>query len=268
MNAEVSSAISSLEQEVLKTLLGGPLQPINIASILGTEVISKRPDGKSTGIATPVITGILWGLERRKLVKQPNAYDPWEITDLGKKHIELKGRTNMAVDMKKIIKQIESMDTQELSKLVKALEDRFGVSALLSPAEFNVNLDEVEFNNFIIDEGQFGSEPEEEKQEVPEGEHRYFVYAWRWRGDERFAKIGRTRNGLRGVKNRMVTTYHPTDDPVLLGVRECTDVEESHKIEQYILNGLGRTRPDREWVEIDEKFNEMIDKSFMESQAD
>ena len=138
-------------------------------------------------------------------------------------------------------------------------------------AEFNVNLDEVDFNNFIIDEMQpslLGSEPEEEEQEVPEGEHRYFVYAWRWCGDERFAKIGRTRNGLKGVKNRMVTTYHPTDDPVLLGVRECTDAEESHKTEQYILNGLRRTRSDREWVEIDEKFNEMIDKSFMESQAD
>ena len=88
MNEKVANAISSLEQEVLKTLLGGPLQPINIASILGTEVISKRPDGKSTGIANPIITGILWGLERRKLVKQPNAYAPWEITDLGKKHIQ------------------------------------------------------------------------------------------------------------------------------------------------------------------------------------
>lgn len=148
--------------------------------------------------------------------------------------------------------------------------------------EFNVNLDEVDFNNFIIQEVQpslfgseavqpslsFSSEPEEKEEELPEGEHRYFVYAWRWCGDERFAKIGRTRNGLKGVENRMVTTYHPTDDPVLLGVRECADAEESHKTEQYILNRLRRVRPDREWVEIDERFNEMIDKSFIESQAD
>lgn len=137
--------------------------------------------------------------------------------------------------------------------------------------EFNVNLDEVDFNNFIIDEVQpslSGSEPEEEEQEIPEGEHRYFVYAWRWGGDERFAKIGRTRNGLKGVENRMVTTYHPTDDPVLLGVRECADAEESHKTEQYILNRLGRVRDDREWVKINERFNEMINKSFMESQVD
>ena len=138
-------------------------------------------------------------------------------------------------------------------------------------AGFNVNLDEVDFNKFITDEGQLtllGSEPEEEEQEVPEDEHRYFVYAWRWCRDGRFAKIGRTRNGLKGVKNRMVTTYHPTDNPVSLGVRKCADAEESHKTEQYILKGLGRTRPDREWVEIDEKFNEMIDKSFMKSQTD
>lgn len=145
------------------------------------------------------------------------------------------------------------------------------LSAQFTTAEFNVNLDEVDLDNFIIDEVQpslLGSEPEEEEQEVPEGEHRYFVYAWRWCGDDGFAKIGRTRNGLKGVENRMVTTYHPTDDPVLLGVRECADAEESHKTEQYLLNGLERTRPDREWVEIDEKFNEMIDKSFMEFQGD
>ena len=145
--------------------------------------------------------------------------------------------------------------------------------------EFNVNLDEVDFNNFMIQEGQpslfaseavqlslpfgsDGSEPEEEEVKLPEGEHRHFVYAWRWCGDERFAKIGRTRNGLKGVEKRMVRTYHPTDDPVPLGVRECADIEESHKTEQYILNGLGRTRRDREWVKIDAAFNELIDKSF------
>ena len=265
MNEKVINAISSLEQEVLKTLIDCPLKPEDIASILGTEIISKRPDGKSTGIANPIVTGILWGLERRNLVEQNSPYDPWEITDLGK---EYKGDINMAVDTKKILNQIESLNVQELSELVKALEDRFGVSVPLTTAEFNVNLDEVDFNNFIIDEGQFGSEPEEEEQEVPEGEHRYFVYAWRWCGDDRFAKIGRTRNGLKGVKKRMVTTYHPTDDPVPLGVRKCADAEESHKTEQCILDGLGRTRPDREWVEINERFSEMIDESFEETGYD
>ena len=121
MNAKVSSAISSLEQEVLKTLIGGPLQPQDIASILDTEVFTERPDGRSTGKQNPIIIGVLWGLERRKLVKQPNPRDPWEITPEGKKYVQLKGGTNMAVDIKKIIKQIDGMDTQELSELVKAL---------------------------------------------------------------------------------------------------------------------------------------------------
>ena len=277
MNMKVSSAISSLEREVLKTLLGGQLQPADIASILGTEVIVERPNGDATGTQNPIIIGVLWGLERRKLVKQPNPRAPWEITDLGKKYIQLKEGTNMAVDIKKILKQIDGMDTQELSEFVKALEDRFGPSTPFTADEFSVNLDEVDFNNYIIRGVQpslfgseavqpslsFSSEPEEEEEEeLPEGEHRHFVYAWRWHGDERFAKIGRTRNGLKGVKKRMVTTYHPTDDPVALGVRKCTDMEESHKTEQYILNGLGRTRPDREWVKIDEAFSEMIEKSF------
>ena len=66
----------------------------------------------------------------------------------------------------------------------------------------------------------------------------------------------------------MVTTYQPIDDPVPLGVRKCADAEESHKTEQCILDGLGRTRPDREWVEINERFSEMIDESFEETRYD
>ena len=40
----------------------------------------------------PIIMGVLWGLERKKLVKQLveqyGSRAPWEITDLGKKHIQ------------------------------------------------------------------------------------------------------------------------------------------------------------------------------------
>ena len=88
MNKKVSSAISSLEQEVLKTLLGDQLEPKDIASILGTEVFAKGPNHKGDRMRNPIIMGILWGLERRKLVKQPKSRAPWEITDLGKKHIQ------------------------------------------------------------------------------------------------------------------------------------------------------------------------------------
>lgn len=61
----------------------------------------------------------------------------------------------------------------------------------------------------------------------------------------------------------MVTTYHPTDDPVLLGVMKCRSRGEAKDNEDYILNKLlERTRPDREWVIIDEVFNEMLDEAF------
>ena len=88
MNAKVSSAISSLEQEVLKTLLGGRLQPQHIATILETEVFYERPNGNATGKQNPVIIGVLWGLERKRLVKQPKPREPWEITDEGRKCIQ------------------------------------------------------------------------------------------------------------------------------------------------------------------------------------
>ena len=88
MNAKVSSAISSLEQEVLKTLLGGRLQPQDIADILGTEVFTRGARHKGDRMRNPIIMGVLWGLERKKLVKQPKPRAPWEITDLGKKHIQ------------------------------------------------------------------------------------------------------------------------------------------------------------------------------------
>ena len=87
MNAKVSSAIASLEQEVLKTLLDGQLQPADIASRLGTEVFTKGARHKGDRMRNPIVMGILWGLERRNLVKQPKPRAPWQITDLGKKHI-------------------------------------------------------------------------------------------------------------------------------------------------------------------------------------
>ena len=88
MNAKVSSAISSLEREVLKTLLGGRLQPKEIASTLGTEVFTKGARHKGKRMSNPIVMGILWGLEGRELVKQPKPKAPWKITDLGKKYIQ------------------------------------------------------------------------------------------------------------------------------------------------------------------------------------
>ena len=44
---------------------------------------------------------------------------------------------------------------------------------------------------------------------------------------------------------------------------ECLDREEAKKKERNILNRLQRTRPDREWVIIDNAFNKMITEKFI-----
>ena len=62
----------------------------------------------------------------------------------------------------------------------------------------------------------------------------------------------------------MVATYHPTDDPVLIGIMKCDNLKDSKLVEKAILNNLlQRTRPDREWVITGEWFNKMIDEVFI-----
>ncbi len=100
-----------------------------------------------------------------------------------------------------------------------------------------------------------------------EGEDLDIVYAWRWSGDDMYAKIGVSKMTL--LKDRMAATYHPTDDPVLIGVMKCPDRETAEAIENAILNSiLQRTRPDREWIIIDEWFNRMIDEVFISDPND
>ena len=96
----------------------------------------------------------------------------------------------------------------------------------------------------------------------PVNEDYDIVYAWRWSGDDTCAKIGVSTMG--NLETRLVSTYHPTDDPVLLGVMKCRTAEEAKDNEWYFLNeALERTRPDREWVIIDEEFNRIIDEAFI-----
>ena len=89
----------------------------------------------------------------------------------------------------------------------------------------------------------------------------HVVYAWRWSGDDSCAKIGVSM--MSKLETRLVATYHPTHDLVLLGVMKCRSRGEAKDNEDYILNKkLERVRPDREWVIIDEEFNEMLDEAF------
>ena len=96
------------------------------------------------------------------------------------------------------------------------------------------------------------------------GEDFDLVYAWRWSGDDTCAKIGISTRSL--LKSRLdpASTYHPTDDPALIGVMWCRTRERAEDEEWGFLNGfLERTRPDREWVIIDEVFNETINEAFI-----
>ena len=96
---------------------------------------------------------------------------------------------------------------------------------------------------------------------TPKGENYDLVYAWRYSDNKKYAKIGESTKHL--LHTRMPVTYYPTGDPVLIGIRQCKNKAHAIAVQNYILDGLGRTLPRREWVEIDEVFNEMIDKSFI-----
>lgn len=99
------------------------------------------------------------------------------------------------------------------------------------------------------------------KQAVEKAEEDFWlVYAWRWSGDEKRAKIGKTR--LSRLESRWHTspkTYHPTDDPISLGFVRCASEQSAIALEDELLNEtLSRIRPDREWVEIDDTFKDVF----------
>ena len=45
---------------------------------------------------------------------------------------------------------------------------------------------------------------------------------------------------------KVVETVHPTDDILLIGIRQYRYEKEIHQEERRVLNRLGRTCPDRE----------------------
>lgn len=106
------------------------------------------------------------------------------------------------------------------------------------------------------------------KGKGPNGK-RPIVYAWRWSGDDRYAKIGIST--INQLESRMVKTYHPTDDPILLAIMPCSSKGQAEENESYCLNGnfgLQRVRPDREWVVIDAQFHEIVNELFISDPED
>lgn len=235
---------------------------------------------------------------------------------------------NMAVDIKKMVDAICSLTVLELSKLVKALRDKFGLrtsdtnevedpdsdrvsgrtaensnesdksnsdSTPIEPEDKSSDesivdvkdVEEGEVPECLTEPAEEPNEPEKESKPVPdpssvpdpgpspgvrnsspvkrpEVEDFAFVYAWRYSGDNRYAKIGKTTK--KSFYSRFVKTYHPTDDPILIGIFKCNNESHALAVETDLLQKLKRTRPDvqgHEWVEIDEAFNKMIDDSFI-----
>ena len=203
----------------------------------------------------------------------------------------------MAVDIKKMVDTICSLTVLELCKLVKALKDKFRLETEDAPEpvpepEPEETSEQVTPAESTPSEGTPEREDQggrsEEKRRVPdptsvpdpgpssvplrdpspvklrEGENFYFVYAWKYSGDNRYAKIGETSK--ESFRSRFVKTYHPTDDPILIGIFECNSKRHAQNVESELLKQLKRTRLDlsrHEWVEADEVFNEMIDLYFI-----
>jgi len=91
----------------------------------------------------------------------------------------------------------------------------------------------------------------------------YLVYAWRWSGNRRFAKIGVSMGST--LRDRLVFTYHPTDEIELIGVSRArySKRSEAHRKETAILGSLCKSHCKREWVYINGDFNKLIDEEFI-----
>ena len=114
-----------------------------------------------------------------------------------------------------------------------------------------------------VSKGKVWTEREAKKAIEKAGENFYLVYAWRWSNDERYAKIGKSSiASLDNTYRRMPKTYHPTDDPLLIGYLRCANEQQAFSLEKELLNDvLTRVRPDREWVEIDETLKDVFCRS-------
>ena len=100
-------------------------------------------------------------------------------------------------------------------------------------------------------------------------ENCWVVYAWRWKANKEHAKIGKCPIG--SLLYRLITTYEPIDNPLLIGVKECCDKKEAGEIEREILNKrFEKTHCKREWIHIkkNKKFYEMIANEFTTKRID
>ena len=180
----------------------------------------------------------------------------------------------MAVDIKKIkrvVDKISSLTVMEFFRLMKALRDKLGLRTSAEESTKSEKESKPAPAPYLVPDPSSVPDPGPSFQ-VPnplpvkrfEGEDFAFVYAWRYSGDKRYAKIGKTT--MKSFHSRYVRTYHPTDDLILIGIFKCNNEPHALAVETDLLQKLKRTRPEvrgHEWVEIDKAFNRMIDDSFI-----
>ena len=198
----------------------------------------------------------------------------------------------MAADIKKMVEKISNLTVLELSKLIKALMDKFGLSTsgrdreptkpdegLIKPApdpspvvpeEVDKPVDAEEPTNSekkskpvdsssvevpnakdepvdepgesegydphiptpeelgdLDDFADFDEDEDFEEDEDFDEDDLHVVYAWKWSGDDRHAKIGVSTERRLDDRIKKAKTYHPTDDPIPIGV--CIEKYDTRK---------------------------------------
>ena len=113
-----------------------------------------------------------------------------------------------------------------------------------------------------ISKGKVWTERQGKKAVEKTDEDFYLVYAWRWSGDTKHAKIGKST--LRKLEGRLrpCATCH-FNDLILISFVRCVSEQSRNALEQELLNEtLNRIRHDREWVVIDETFHDVFPTDF------
>ena len=211
--------------------------------------------------------------EKESNIEDPNAEDEVVDEPIDKQEAETveEGSAKVAKESIKSEKESNIEDPNAEDEVVdEPIDEQEAETVEEGSAEVVEEPPEVVERGFNPDLGGFDSNwtsTNEEKKNIqppppkPKGENYYLVYAWRWSNDDRYAKIGRSSKN--NFKSRLITTYHPTDDPNVIGYRKCADLQHAEDLQNHILEGLERTRRDREWVKIDKEFEKMINLSFI-----
>lgn len=78
-------------------------------------------------------------------------------------------------------------------------------------------------------------------------QEQYFVYAWRYEGDDTACKIGKSSAGSFWGRTAPARTTHYRDIEIL-GIQLCDSEAHANSQQKYLLEHFKRVRREREWV--------------------